>query len=205
MMNKVLAVALLSLSSVAFAETGFYGGIGVGRTSIDVDTAGAQADLASVGITSTVTADDTDTGFKIFGGYQLNQNFAVEFGYADLGKFTATANVTSPVVGTIKADVEASAIFLDAVGSLPLGNQFSLFGRAGIAFTNTENNASGLGVTVSDDEDEANLKVGLGAQFGFTKNVALRAEWERYIDVGEEDTTGESDVDVLGVSLNVKF
>lgn len=205
MLRKSVAVALLSLSSVAMADSGFYAGIGVGQASVDVDTAGLQSDLASLGITSTVSADEEDSSFKIFGGYEFNQNFAVEFGYADLGKFAATANITAPLVTTANSNIEASAIFVDVVASLPLGNQFSLFGRAGLAFSKLETDVSVLGTTFSDKEDEANLKLGLGAQYSFTKSVALRAEWERYLDVGDESTTGEGDIDVAGVSLNVKF
>jgi OOP family OmpA-OmpF porin len=155
-------------------------------------------DVDSTGFTS---VDDTDTGFKIYGGYEFTKNFALEAGYADLGKATAEDS-TFP----LSAAVEASAIFLDAVGTLPLTNEFSVFGRAGIAFTKVEASVSvpGFG-SASVKEDETNLKFGLGAQYAFTKNVALRAEWERYMDLGEDATTGESDVDMVGVSLNVKF
>lgn len=192
-MKKLVAVALLSLSSVAMADSGAYAGIGFGRASVDVDTTGL----------SNTSVDDTDTGFKIYGGYQFTNNFGLEAGYADLGK----ATINGEEIGVpFNGSIENSAIFLDAVGTLPLTNEFSVFGRAGVAFTKTEAsvNVPGFG-SASDKENEANLKFGLGAQYSFTKSVALRAEWERYLDVGDEATTGESDVDVVGISLNVKF
>lgn len=190
MMKKYVAVALLSLSSVAMAEGGPYAGIGFGRTSIDVgDTSGLA-----------VSVDDTDSGFKLYGGYQFTNNIAVEAGYADLGEATINGNVGLPFTSKF----EASAIFVDAVGTLPLSNEFALLGRAGLAFTKAELSVGVAGVSVAEKEDDVSLKLGLGAQYSFTKNVALRAEWERYFDVGG-DTTGEGDIDLAGISLNVKF
>jgi OmpA-OmpF porin, OOP family len=190
MLKKLAAIALLSLSSTAFAQTGLYVGLGAGRASAEIDAAG----LTSV--------DDSDTGFKIYGGYEFTPNFAVEVGYADLGKLSAV-DATPPPTST---SFESSAVFADAVGLWPINREVSLFARAGFAFTTLDIRSStpGLGSVVAG-EDETNLKLGLGAQFNVTRNVALRAEWERYLDVGEDATTGESDVDVMGVSLNVRF
>src|SRR3954471_8968815 len=36
------------------------------------------------------SCDDSDTAFRVFGGYNFNKNFGAELGYADLGKFTAS-------------------------------------------------------------------------------------------------------------------
>jgi hypothetical protein len=45
---------------------------------------------------------------------------------------------------------------------------------------------------------------GVGVQFD-AGNLLLRAEFERFMDIGDEDITGQSDVDVIGVSAAVKF
>lgn len=190
MIKKSLAIALLAASPLAFADAGFYLGAGAGQTSFDVgDTSGIA-----------VNVDDSDTGFKLYGGYKFNDNFALEAGYADIG--SATMDFTG--LG-FNAEVEATALFVDAVATLPLSPQFAVFGRAGVAMTNTELtvNVPGFGSSTVDD-DEAEFKFGLGGQFSFSKAVALRAEWERYVDVGG-DNTGEGDVDVVGVSVNVMF
>lgn len=188
MLKKLAAIALLSLSSAAMADRGPYAGIGFGRTSIDVgDTSGFN-----------VTVDDTDSGFKVYGGYQIINNLAIEAGYANLGEATF---VFGPAV---TAKFEAAAVFVDAVGTLPLTDGFALLGRAGLAFTQAELSATRFGFSASEKEDDVSLKLGLGAQYSFTKNLALRAEWERYLEVGGE-TTGEADIDIASVSLNVKF
>lgn len=188
MIKKVVAIALLSAAPLAFADAGFYAGAGFGQTSVDLgDTTGIDR------------VDDTDTGFKLYGGYRFNENFALEAGYADLGE--ATMGIT----GLADAKFEATALFVDAVATLPLSPQFALFGRVGVAMTNAELSVSVPGVgSASVDDDEAEFKFGLGAEYSFSKAVALRAEWERYVDVGG-DNTGEGDIDVLGLSINMAF
>jgi hypothetical protein len=47
--------------------------------------------------------------------------------------------------------------------------------------------------------------IGLGVKFDAADTVELRAEFERYKNVGDDDKTGESDVDVLSVGAVMKF
>jgi len=47
--------------------------------------------------------------------------------------------------------------------------------------------------------------LGLGAQYNLSKSVGLRAEWERYFDVGDADSTGEMDVDLISAGVVFKF
>jgi predicted porin len=49
-----------------------------------------------------------------------------------------------------------------------------------------------------------NVKWGLGAQYDFSKSTALRAEWERFENV-VDTRTGEADVDLISVGLQVRF
>lgn len=98
---------------------------------------------------------------KIFGGYQLTPNFAVEAGVAELG------NVNS---GSGKVD--SYGTYVDAVGILPLSPQWNVLGRLGVAH---------MAVNTPTGDDSGNgFKVGLGAEYALTKTVAIRGEWERY-------------------------
>ena len=189
MLKKIIAVSLLSLSSLAMAEGGFYLGASAGRTSVDLDTTG------------TTSSDETDTGFKVFAGYAFNKNFAIEGGYADLGNALLGDN-TLPIF----AEFNSSAWFLDLLGSVPLNNDFSLFARAGIAGTNVEVTGTipGLG-SASFEEDVTVFKFGVGAQYAFTQNLVARAEWERYRDVEAPIGLGKSDIDVVSAGLQYHF
>ena len=76
--------------------------------------------------------DRSDTGYKFYGGYQFNPNFALELGYTGLGKFEAPSG-----------DVKARGLYLDAVGLVPLAPQWSALGRIGVVDTEAKISGSG--------------------------------------------------------------
>jgi OOP family OmpA-OmpF porin len=125
---------------------------------------------------------DEDTAWKISGGYQLNRNFSVELGYTNLGEVS---------VGPV--EVEATAWEVIGVGKLPVANQLSVYGLIGIAMVEAE--ASFMGISASDDSTE--LTFGVGAQYDFSRNVGLRAQWQRY--------GADEDIDVISLGVVVKF
>lgn len=108
-----------------------------------------------------ISGGNSGIGGKLFGGYQFTPNVAVEAGLADLGHQDG---------GTGFA--HGSGGFIDAVGSLPLNDKWSLLGRIGVAHVNLDTSAG--------DDSGTGPKVGLGAQYNLTSNLAVRGEWERY-------------------------
>jgi OOP family OmpA-OmpF porin len=125
---------------------------------------------------------DEDTAWKIFGGYDINRYFAAEIAYSDLGEVTE-----------LGVNTDARAYELSGLLKMPLGNQFSLYGLAGIA--NVKAETSGPLGTVSDDSTE--LTWGLGAQMNLSPSFGLRAQWQRY-ETDEE-------IDVISIGALWKF
>jgi OOP family OmpA-OmpF porin len=177
-----LAAAGLGLSPFAIGqapaqERGWYVGGSIGQTDAKGDCpAGASCDFK-------------DTSWKLFGGYRINRNFAAELFYGDWGKVTATR-------GAISAKGEISSLGIAALGIFPVGRQFELFGRAGLARTEQKLSGTGPGVTITDRDSGSELIWGFGAAFNFTRNFGLRGEWERLND---------SKVDILSIGLQYKF
>lgn len=194
------AAALLLAASSASAQSWYLGG-GAGQSSVDIDSRSFETALASVGLTSSVSTRDRDTAFKVFGGYDFNRFFALEGGYARLGRAKVSAVVTAPVTGTAQVTFEGRAYYLDAIGSLPIIGGLSAFAKAGPALTTTKVTIAGLKI----EEEEFNLKVGIGAKYVFSNGADLRLEWERYSSVGDPDTTSESDIDVIGLTIAAHF
>jgi opacity protein-like surface antigen len=60
------------------------------------------------------------------------------------------------------------------------------------------------GVSRSQEASEVEFKFGIGASYSFTRNLALRAEFERFLDVGDSDT-GEGDVDLISIGVTFRF
>jgi OOP family OmpA-OmpF porin len=189
MSKATKGLAILGLASaMAFAgpvlaqDTGFYVGLSFGQSSVDLDCTGASS------------CDDTDTAMKFIGGYRFNRNLGVEIGYTDLGE----ATITDP---SSTATFESSVMELVGVGTWPIADKFSILGKIGMYRGDVDASDPALG---SVSESNTGLTFGVGVQWDFTKNLGLRAEWQRYADVGG-DNVGESDVDVMSIGVIFTF
>lgn len=166
-------------------NTGMYMGASIGQAK------GRDAcdQLAGLG----VSCDDKDRAWKLFVGFDVAPGFAVEGGYVDFGNFRASS-------GPIAADIEAKTWQLAAVGTIPMQG-FSLFGKAGIHRWDAELRGTGFGA----DDNGTDFMFGFGAGLEFTRNLGMRVEWERFKNVGENSTTGRSDVDLVSLGLRYRF
>lgn len=165
---------------------------------------GASAGQASYDVScpTTSTCDDSDTAWKIYGGLEVNEYLAMEVGYADLGeaKFSGTPSGTAEVNG----------MTVQVVGTFAINPSVSLIGRGGMNFLNLEKNGTIAGTPNNPNNNNVGdtdvaWSLGLGAQYNLNKSVGLRAEWERYFKVGDADTTGEIDVDLISASVVYTF
>lgn len=208
--SLISLIAISTLGSTAtFADdfdSGWYLGGNIGQSKSDIDTSRIAGNVLgnSFNIQS-IREDNSDTGFKLFGGYQLSKHFAIESGYFDLGQFDLSA-ATLPL-GTLNGSTEFQGINLDLVGSTGFTERLSGFARVGVTYAETVNSFSGSGAVgiddSSSDERNSNPKVGLGLQYAFNDNLALRVEAERYrLNNG---ISGKDDVDLFSVGLVYRF
>lgn len=165
-------------------------------------------------LATTTTIEDSDTGFGLAGGWQLNDNFAFEIAYVDLGSFGSrhTATVADDVE-QVEADVEfqssADGVAVSVLGILPIGERFSVYARAGLSFLSADGTAR---ITIDGDTQRPSQSsqktdpvFGIGAEYSFSKHFGVRLGWDRYVDVGTDDVTGDIDADMisLGVRMGV--
>ena len=135
---------------------------------------GTQGWYVGADIGNAEVADEDDTALRFLGGYQFNRNLAAEVAYSRL---------------LDKNGVEATALELTAVGSFPIANQFSVFGKIGFANVEVD--------TPAGSDDKTELTFGVGVQYDLSRNFGLRAQWQRY------DT--EEEVDVMSIGFIWKF
>src|SRR5450830_1849591 len=157
----LVALAVIANPLAVADDSGWYGGFNVGQSRANIDDARITGGLLGGGFTTTsINDDDRDTGYKLFGGYKLNKNFAVEGGYFDLGKFGFTA--TTVPAGTLSGNIKLRGLNLDAVGILPITEKFSVFGRVGANYAEATDSFTGTGlVTVRNPNPssrDTNLK-----------------------------------------------
>jgi OOP family OmpA-OmpF porin len=186
----------------------WYAGAAVGQTILDL----ADDALPAPGSTaSTLNKGQNKAGYKLFGGYRLHRNFALEGAYADYGEFIAIRQVTAPTNGELSARIRVRALLGDAVATLPFNNGFSVFGKLGAAYwrTTTQYTTTGTyslpaGTDHFPRSHGVSWKYGVGGAYAFTERVSLRLEYEVVKRVGEASTV-EGDMKALFCGLQYRF
>lgn len=184
---NILACALLAASAAQVAvadEPRWYLGANVGETESDLDVERQAGDLTDVGANHTlINLDDTDRGFKLYGGYEFNRWFAVEAGIFDLGDFVYNTAVATPD-GSFNGLLKLRGINVDLVASVPFTERLSGFAKVGVNYAEARNSFGSTGAVTlaraSEKERDLNGKIGAGLQYAFNDNWALRVEAERY-------------------------
>lgn len=157
MFKKIAAAAaLLAVSSAALAgqPNTFYAGADVGKTKVE--------DFSK-----------RDTSVGGFVGYNFHQNFAVEAGYRRLADHDIY--VGTPGTGFADGKAKLDQAQLSLVGSLPLDQNFSVYGRLGV--NRLEAKVSSAGYSVKDSTTKA--LYGVGLSYAFTPAVSARLEVQK--------------------------
>jgi len=181
-------------------------------------------DLAGTGTSS---LDDSVSVWGLQLGYRWGKFFATEVGYAKLGEASyrlpvavtetltvigSGASTSSNWVGERAMQFTSSGPTISALGMLPLGQRFDLHLRGGIYLadtrvTNRIRNVEFNRGNVSHkrvDASQTELFAGIGGAWNINENLVLRAEYQKYLDVGDDKKTGESDIDVINLSVLFK-
>jgi len=191
----VSAPVLAQRAPAMAQDAGFYLGGAVGQSRLKDACEGL-----------TIACDEKDTGWKVFAGYQFNRYLGIEGGYVDLGKASASGTITG--VG-VTGNAEVKGWELLGVGTLPIANNFSAYGKVGFFRWDLDVSATavvpGFAVSTSASDDGTDMTFGVGLKYEFTRNVAARLEWQRYNDIGGSNTGGKSDVDLFSLGVVFKF
>ena len=165
-------------ASIVFAGSvyaGAYVGAGAGRSDIDASDNG-------------VSFEDSDTGWKVFAGYAFNEYFAVEGAWVDFGDFND--NIFDPFFGiSLPVSLDLDGFSVSGVGSYPIGESASVFGKVGVWSWDVDAKALGI----SSDDSGTDVMFGVGGSYSFTDALSVRAEWERF-------KADSDDADLISIS-----
>lgn len=169
---STLALALLALQLPVLAQTkdastGWYGGASLGQS-------GQKLRTENVNLPVNGNQSTTDSGYKVFGGYQFDRHWAAEFQYFDLGKY----KYADAVGGT--AIVKTSGFSASGVGTWPVADKLSLLGKVGLAQQAFAASVVTAAIQESRQISATTLLLGLGGEYDIDKNLALRVEYEYF-------------------------
>ena len=176
--TAVLAAAALAAAASAQAtdnESGFYAGAGVGTFDIQID------DVDDV--TTTIDRyDSDDTAYKVFGGWRMNPYLSFELAYVNLG------SPTDEILPDTRLTVETDGIAPYVVGTLPIGDWFEVFAKAGYYWYDVSARVnSPLGNTSTKTSDD-NFTWSAGLGVNIFEHVNVRLEYEQF-DFENTDTS----------------
>jgi OOP family OmpA-OmpF porin len=163
-------------------------GASIGQSDVDEDI--------TAGLITSGSVDSKDNAIKVFGGYMFNRHFGVEGAYVDLGEVSYSGSFGSAAVNGGK--VETTGFNVAALGSYPVTEEFSVFGKIGLFIWEAEASDTTGGVPFSEKTDGTDISFGLGLNYQFTRNLGVRAEWERF-------KLDEADADLISVGIVWRF
>lgn len=202
-----LAVLGATAGGQAFAELvpGWYLGGNVGPAQTDFEH--APMFMVPPGAVRSVRDEDRDTGYKLYGGYQLSRNFAVEAGYFDLGKYGYGYTAGPLPLGTFSGETRFNGLNLDLVGTLALTENLSMLGRIGAVHTRARSSFITTGTVpsmgTSRRENDWGMKVGVGLEYAITQALSVRGELERYRV--NDSVRNRGHIDMASVGLVYRF
>lgn len=205
-----LGFGLLPGANALAQDGGWYSGVFGGVAKVDIGSKGSLDTryFDDTSILDDSSLDDSDPSFGVQVGYRFTPHFAVEAGYVRLGEAVYEAEYADPLNAghstRFRARFRSSGLSLAALGTFPLNERFDLHGRAGAYYADTRYEEKSVDLTSNTaalpntmDGDSIDVLLGIGATWNMDRQWALRAEYQKLLDVGDEETTGESDVDLL--------
>jgi OOP family OmpA-OmpF porin len=212
-MKKNTLTALLFAATVAAPAFGgdTYVVGGIGRSTSDLSKGQFDSAVTSVGAAITSSSlRRNGTAYKAQAGYQFNPNIAIEGGYVDLGKAAYSANFAG---GSANIDVKTTGLNIAAVGTHPINDTFSAFGKLGLmnakTATSLTGGGGGGGNSVASTR-KTNFNWGFGGAYTISKQLDVRVEYEKfYTDTVKIPTTtvtiGKAGVSLLSTDFVYKF
>ena len=180
----------------------------IGQSTMDMD------DMTGFSI------DDTDTSYSIGLGFDFNKYLAIEAGYINLGEVSASITgafvgtyqgIPISATGTLYATAESDGFYFGPQINIPATNALDIYIKGGYLVWDMDTEATASGtltygdtvyagdVTATATDDGTNPYMGMGLSFDVSDTWSVKADWVRYIDVGE------TDIDVIAAGVIWKF
>jgi len=180
-----------NLNATSYTHSYPYIGISMGQATMDE----VCNDSYAVPI---VSCDDSDISFKVYGGVKTHRNLAFEVAYIDMGESVVKDNANT-------FTIKANGLNFSAFGIIPASRNVDMFGKAGLMYWKADKTSSGTYNGAIASSKGTNVTFGIGVNVGVSRTVAIRAELEKFLNVGGVQTSGESAVTLISVGAAYYF
>jgi hypothetical protein len=190
---------LVPFAGAAHAADDYFGGIAVYSHADILRPIAVSASFgAPTGLSDVGLLQGTAPPMRIRIGYEYSPYLALEGEYFRSGALTALSpNPAFQVSGF------ARGFGLDAVGTVPFWDRYSLLGKAGVRRVGTEQDS--LVTPVLANGALVQGRLGLGLQYNFSRSLGFRAEVERYRNLGPDRAVADTDGDVYSLGVMFRF
>ncbi len=180
----LLTGAVLSTSAL-HSQADSYFGVSAGVT--DVDT-------GITNLTGSATLDESDSGFKLFYGFNVKPQFAVEYHFADFGEatlkgdnndtFDFRGSTVTVQVNDYTVNIDGKSFGAAGVFKFVESGTFVHYAKLGIhRWTADITGSVPIGsatISASASDDGFDVFYGLGADINVSDSFAVRVEYELY-------------------------
>ena len=139
-----------------------------------------------------------ELAWSAFAGLMFNKYFGVEGGYHNLGKIVEVADDSTGDRGWVRTRMGEVV----AIGAFPIGDSFSIYAKGGGYYAKSTLTAS---FAPSAESTTKQWTFGAGAAWDVFKHAGLRAEYQRFNNVGGQEIGLRTDVDVMSLGAYIKF
>jgi outer membrane protein OmpA-like peptidoglycan-associated protein len=127
-------------------------------------------------------SQESDFAYKVFGGYQFDDNWAAEFFWTDMGQ----AEISSQSTGNLTGIVEYQSFGVGALYQYPLSGSWDVFATAGLGRL-----SNSFQLVDAERVEDSFIYAGAGVMWNLANTWNLRAEYDYY------------DTDAQMLSLNI--
>jgi opacity protein-like surface antigen len=180
-----LALAVAAQAASADDWT-FYIGASAGRTKSAEDAC----------FTPNLPCDRSNQSYGGQIGLEFDPNWAIEGGYRSLGRIVDQ----NDKAGTYTI-VKTKLVELDVLGQLPIG-RFVPYLKGGAYLARNQMDST---MITPANANQGGWTYGAGIRFDVTKNIGVRAEWQRYNNVGAAAVGVRTDVETAMLGAVLRF
>ncbi len=232
----MLALSALAAASFASAQqtSPFYvgGALGLGTTdgnyASQVQAAGSP--LAGYSFNSARRDGDKEFAGRVYGGYRVSPNLAVELGYTNFGSHGTTYRLNKSTISAppnalyvASGSHKLDGVTLDLVGTLPVSTALSVNGRVGVIASTLRYSETAINPILSNAPDpvqlinnrapsahQTRLHWGVGTAYQMNPKLALTLDYQRVQGAGNtfdwtDSGNGKLNFNLLAVGARFSF